>query len=134
MKVTFWHNVPKIIAIKGNMLIKYANGVLKQLSTFIELWDFESYAFNLDMNNLIWKKPSIPSNLEHQGKIWCNCYSNNFKTKINYQLKNYVMEMKLVVINLKCELDNIFLVEGAIMPNVSSIKYIFKVRFPLNFP
>lgn len=38
------------------MLIKYANGVLKQLGTFIELSDFESYAFNLDMENLIWKK------------------------------------------------------------------------------
>jgi hypothetical protein len=35
------------------MFIKYANGVLKQLSTLIELWDFESYAFNLDTKNLI---------------------------------------------------------------------------------
>lgn len=91
------------------MLIKYANGVLKQLSTFIELWDFESYAFNLGHGEIdLKKRPSIPSNLEHQGKKWCNCYSNNYKTKINYQLKNYVKEMKLVVINLKCELDDIF--------------------------
>jgi hypothetical protein len=39
-----------------------------------------------------------------------------------------------VVINLKCELDDIFLMEGATMPNVFSIKDIFKVKFPLSFP
>jgi hypothetical protein len=104
----------------GFETIKYIHWIVRFWELCIQLRHEE-----LDLK----KSPSILNNLEHQGKVWCNCYSNNYKTKINYQLKNYVKDMKLVVINLKCELDDIFLVEGATM-----FKDIFKVRFPLSFP